>query len=251
MRRTTLYKNLSIYSGLLLTAASYIFEQYAWWPNVFKIPWAFPSGAVIGIALFASVWIADKTWSAWKRDTNVILADNARFFFNPNDRTREFGGFLFTPLNGANVPKVWLNIQGNHGTLITPLEAVQPFGKNRIDLCSYRRVPLSEIKKEYRHFVEGEKCPGPYYLGLAPRHVETRGRDWAQRFDAWRRENAVDAIEERSSQRVVLSLRKGIDQQADTIQALTDRTPAGWFKRLGDRMSRRDDEDDDDTPDAM
>lgn len=168
-------------AGLVIWLGTAFFGDWDHWPSMFKNPMTFMSGSLSGFAMVVLWYVSRLQLSTWRANSPVMLADNMRFHFNPDEDVIPMGDlYVGYPLNGIKSTKWFMTIPGQHGLLIAPPWAVRKFGNNFALLGNAQLVEdIEQLSPEWVRRIRAYKRAGPYYVWHAPRVVEMRSKDYA------------------------------------------------------------------------
>lgn len=211
------------------------------WSQPLKNPVTFKSGAFSGVVLLTAYWVGLMTWNAVKGQTNALFSQNQRFGWNPNDGVEPAGPFSLMRIGGINVPKFWISTPGGEGTVIAPMDGVTPIGANVLVKAITRRVPFTQLPPEVKDVIRAKHFVPPYYVGVAPYAVETRGGDYLREH----RKTVLDAKHWHHAEELVARSSRVGDHAGRYMAAKVDelgqgKVVSGWKKIFSSQSETKD-----------
>lgn len=227
---------LGIFAAVMISTI--FFGDWEKWPGAFKqdIFWEQASGPFWGWTILFFMWLSWAQVQAMKTQTNLILGQNRRFFFNKNDEPIDMGFWEGQRVGGINALKSFLNLPGNEGTVIYPKDAKQPFGDTRLILGLWKRRPFAELSEAVKVEAKRHGLPGPYYVAYAPHFVETRGKDWTASVREWEKENAARHVRAVSDFNTIQGLDHNVRVLRSVVETFGQPKAVGWLKRTFNEM---------------
>ena len=227
--------------GLLAVVmiSTIFFGDWEHWPSAFKqdIYWQRASGPFWGFVILVAMWISWAQVQAMKTQTNELIFQNKRFFFNHNDNPVPAGFWELQRVGGINAMKTLLNLPGNEGTVIYAKDAKVPFGPNRLALAVSKRVPFDDLPEIVKAQVTRYRMPPPYEIGYASAFVETRGKDWTAAIREWEKDNSGKHSTLVGQHQTITSLDHMVRVQRAIIDSIGKPKAVGWLQRTWAAMS--------------